>query len=56
METKPSLNEAIRRATVERMWLHYFNNSLLEKGLISPSEHHKMQVQISARKAPPPQR
>lgn len=56
MENRPSLNETIRRAAVERMWLQYFNTTLLEKGLISPGEHHKMQVQIAARKAPPPQR
>ena len=43
-------NEALRRNVVEKMWLNYFNNSLLEQGLISESMHHKMKVQISTRK------
>ena len=55
METKPSPDEHIRCAAVERMWLHYFNNSLLHMGLISPEEHRKLQLQIHVRKAPPQQ-
>ena len=55
METKPSPDEHIRCAAVERMWPHYFNNSLLHMGLISPEEHRKLQLQIHVRKAPPQQ-
>lgn len=43
-------NEELRRNVVEKMWLNYFNNSLLEQGLISESMHRKMKVQISTRK------
>ena len=56
MDTKPSLNEQLRRATVEKMWLNYFNNGLLEQGLITPEEHRKMAVQIATRKSNPPTR
>ena len=28
------------------MWLNYFNNGLLEKGLITPQQHQKMEMQI----------
>ena len=43
-------NEAKRRSIVEKMWLHYFNNSLLEKGLITETQHRKMKTQINSRK------
>lgn len=44
------INEAKRRAVVERMWLSHYNNILLEKGLITPAQHHKMKIYISTRK------
>lgn len=43
-------NEGKRRCVVEKMWLHYFNNSLLEKGLITKAQHRKMKIQINSRK------
>ena len=49
MESKPSLNEQLRRAAVEKMWLNYFNNGLLEQGIITPEQHRKMKVQIATR-------
>ena len=56
MDSKPSLNEQLRQAAVERMWLHYYNNTLLEQGLISEDMHRKMKTQIAARKSAPPTR
>ena len=47
-----SINDAKRRAVVERMWLHFFNNGLLEKGLITEAEHRKMRLYIATRKNP----
>lgn len=53
MRSKPeSIDEQIRRAKVEKMWLSFYNQTLLEKGLITHSEYKKMQAQISARKGP----
>ena len=43
-------NEAKKRCIVEKMWLNYFNNTLLEKGLITESQHRKMKIQIHSRK------
>lgn len=43
-------NETKRRSVVEKMWLHYFNISLLEKGLITEAQYRKMKTQISSRK------
>lgn len=56
MESKLSLNEQLRKATVERMWLNYYNNTLLEQGLISADMHRKMKVQIATRKPASPTR
>lgn len=50
MESKLSLNEQLRRAAVEKMWLNYFNNGLLEQGIITPEQHRKMKLQIATRK------
>lgn len=43
-------DEQQRQAVVEKMWLNYYNNTLLEKGLITQQQHRKMQTIISARK------
>lgn len=43
-------NEALRRNVVEKMWLNYYNNELLSRGLITESMHRKMKVEISTRK------
>ena len=50
MDVKESLQEQMRRAVVEKAYLNYFNNSLLEQGLITPEEHRKMKLQIATRK------
>jgi len=42
--------EAEKRNVVEKMWLNYYNNTLLEKGLITESQHRKMRVSINSRK------
>lgn len=42
--------EAAKRNAVEKMWLHYYNNSLFEKGLITEIEHRKMKGSINSRK------
>lgn len=45
-----SASEAAKRNVVEKMWLNYYNNTLLEKGLITESQHRKMRVSINSRK------
>lgn len=45
-----SASEAEKRNVVEKMWLNYYNNMLLEKGLITESQHRKMRVSINSRK------
>lgn len=45
--------EATRRAVVERMWLNFFNDGLLEQDLITEEQHRKMKLQINTRKSDP---
>lgn len=56
MEDKPALNEQLRRSVVEKMYLNYFNNSLLEQGYITLEQHRKMKLQIANRKSSTPTR
>ena len=49
-QSQTAVNEARRRAMVEKMWLKYFNNSLLERGLITLAQHQKMELHIKTRK------
>ena len=49
-QTQNLTNEQQRRNVVEKMWLNYFNNGLLEKGMITPAQHRKMTLHISTRK------
>jgi hypothetical protein len=56
MDSKHPLNEQLRRAVVEKMYLNYFNDSLLQQGLITPEQHRKMKVQIATRKSNSPTR
>lgn len=48
-ETGTPINEQKRRRVIEKMWLNYYNNTLLEKGLITETQHRRMQVRISSR-------
>ena len=49
--TQDEINEARRRTVVERMYLNYFNNTLLERGQITPEEHRVMKNWITTRKS-----
>ena len=37
-------------ALYEKLWLRYFNDTLLEKGIITEDEHYKMNTRIVNRK------
>ena len=38
------------KAQYEQLWLRYFNDSLLEKGIITKEEYQKMNTRIINRK------
>ena len=47
--TQEEINEARRKVVVDRMYLNYFNNTLLERGQITPEEHRVMKNWITTR-------
>lgn len=42
-------NEHKRKIVAEDIWLHYMNDTLYAKGLISKQEHLKMNLEINLR-------
>lgn len=53
IDEKIRMREAQKRAAIERMWLSYYNTTLLEKGLITRDQHRKMKVCINTRNSSP---
>ena len=49
-ENRKSLAELQKQAVVDKMWLHYYNNTLRDKKIITPEQHRKMKVQINSRR------
>jgi hypothetical protein len=41
-----------RQVVIERMWLRYYNDTLLAKGIITETQHRKMQAKICSRTTP----
>lgn len=50
MDHQKLSNVQRRQAVVEKMWLNYYNKTLLERGLITENQHRMMQVKINSRK------
>jgi hypothetical protein len=44
--------EAEKRQVAEKIWLHYFNQELHRRNLISESERNKMAAKIESRRPP----
>lgn len=42
-------NEQRRKVVAEEMWLHYYNDILLARGVISKNIHTKMRLEINLR-------
>ena len=41
--------EQQKKSVAEQLWLHYYNQTLYEKGLITERERNKMNHKINAR-------
>lgn len=55
MAHKTNLSPAQQKqVAVERMWLRYYNDTLLSKGLITETQHRKMAAKIACRTTPLP--
>lgn len=48
MNQQNTTNDLRRQAVVEKMWLHHYNNTLLEKGLITQTQHRRMMAKINS--------
>jgi len=46
---KTPMSEKKKQSILEKLWLTYYNDTLLEKGVISQEEHDKMRVKIKTR-------
>lgn len=42
-------NEVQKQAVWEELWLNYYNDTLLKKGLITEQEHRMMKLKINAK-------
>ena len=40
------MNENIKKQVAEKIWLHYFNQILFERGVINEIERNKMSFKI----------
>ncbi len=47
-----SSDEKRRKEMAARMWLHYFNRTLYEQGVITEQERNRMSMQIEEWKGP----
>lgn len=47
--TKQSKKQYNKKSLAEQLWLHYYNNTLFEKGIISETERNKMKNRIDSR-------
>lgn len=45
-----------RKSVIERLWLIYYNDTLLKQGLITEDEHRRMRTKIYERKPSHPSR
>lgn len=52
MTPKNPLSQQIQQAKIKQIWLRYFNDVLFDQGIITPSEHQRMHLQILQRKFP----
>lgn len=48
---KKPCSEQKKEATMEQLWLTYFNDTLYEKGIISETARNKMRIKIKNRTA-----
>ena len=49
MELQNNINEQQRRAVVEKTLLHFYNQTLFEKGLINEKQYRKITTKINTR-------
>ena len=48
---KKNISEKEKNATLESLWLNYYNDTLYAEGIITEREHNKMRLAIKRRHA-----
>ena len=48
----PPMSEKKKQSILEKLWLTYYNDTLLQKGVITKDEHDRMRVKIRTRAGP----
>lgn len=49
-ENKKKMTEAEKQNVIDQLWLHYFNQTLYDKGMISEHDFMRMKTHINCRK------
>ena len=50
-ENHPKPNEQTIQATIQQLWLTYYNDTLFAKGMITEDQRNKMRLMIKSRTA-----
>ena len=50
-ENHPKPNEQTIQATIQQLWLTYYNDTLYAKGLITEDQRNRMRIKIKNRAA-----
>lgn len=50
-ENHPKPNEQAIQATIQQLWLTYYNDTLYAKGLITEDQRNRMRIKIKNRAA-----
>ena len=46
-----AVSDEQKKNVIEKLWLHYYNDTLLSEGMITEKEHRGMQKLINGRKS-----
>ena len=50
-DRKQFMNEQKKQAVIEQLWLTYYNDTLIAKGVITEDQRNKLRVMIKSRTA-----
>ncbi len=50
-EKRPGMTERKKQAVIEQLWLHYYNDTLYTRGVITEEQRNRMRVKIKNRAA-----
>jgi len=51
-ENKKPVSPQQKQSVIDQLWLHYYNQTLHDKGLISDRDYSRMKAKINSRRLP----